>query len=150
MEMMISRKIEWDMGHRVPDHQSLCRNLHGHRYVCEAMIRGTVNDIRGDPERGMVRDFGKLKEWLDHIVSPLDHGFMIYDQDPDADLFQQFQTKLVVVPFIPTAEKIAEMIFRQLQTMADSNTRTLFTAVCQVTLWETPNCKATLTKIPQG
>lgn len=30
--MLITRRLEFDAGHRIPDHQSQCRYLHGHRY----------------------------------------------------------------------------------------------------------------------
>ena len=31
--LTITRKLEFDAGHRIPDHNSQCRNLHGHRYT---------------------------------------------------------------------------------------------------------------------
>ena len=31
----VTRRLEFDAGHRIPDHRSQCRNLHGHRYVLE-------------------------------------------------------------------------------------------------------------------
>ena len=35
-----TRRIEWDMGHRVPEHGGKCRTPHGHRYVAEVTVRG--------------------------------------------------------------------------------------------------------------
>ncbi|HCX34237.1 MAG TPA: 6-carboxytetrahydropterin synthase QueD, partial [Rhodocyclaceae bacterium] len=29
--MRITRRLEFDAGHRIPDHLSRCRHLHGHR-----------------------------------------------------------------------------------------------------------------------
>lgn len=151
LKTRISRRIEWDMGHRVTDHQSLCRNLHGHRYVAEVFIEGPIIDSPGDPERGMVKDFGVLKEYLQFIPNTLDHAFMVYDQDPlnaalalfakhekERDFEGYGPLRIVEVSFIPTAENIAAFIFRRLK---GKNIN-----VVEVTVWETPNCKATVTE----
>ncbi|RDS98986.1 6-carboxytetrahydropterin synthase QueD, partial [Burkholderia contaminans] len=50
--MLITRKLEFDAGHRIPDHRSQCRNLHGHRYVLEVTLRGDLVDPEGAPDRG--------------------------------------------------------------------------------------------------
>ena len=42
----ITRKLEFDAGHRIPDHKSQCRNLHGHRYTIEITLVGEVIDAR--------------------------------------------------------------------------------------------------------
>ena len=38
--MQITRRLEFDAGHRIPDHQSQCRHLHGHRYAIEITLAG--------------------------------------------------------------------------------------------------------------
>ena len=38
----LTRRIGIDMGHRVPDHGSKCRNPHGHRYEILATCEGPV------------------------------------------------------------------------------------------------------------
>ena len=40
--LTITRKLEFDAGHRIPDHKSQCRNLHGHRYTLEITLVGAV------------------------------------------------------------------------------------------------------------
>ena len=42
MTTRIRRYIETDTGHRVPNHKSKCRHMHGHRYRFEAEIEGDV------------------------------------------------------------------------------------------------------------
>ena len=37
--LTITRKLEFDAGHRIPDHTSQCRNLHGHRYTVEITLK---------------------------------------------------------------------------------------------------------------
>ena len=57
---LIRRRIEIDAGHRVPHHASKCCNLHGHRYVIEALCNGPLAEA--GEQTGMVLDFGFLKE----------------------------------------------------------------------------------------
>jgi 6-pyruvoyltetrahydropterin/6-carboxytetrahydropterin synthase len=140
----ISRTIEWDMGHRLQDHESLCFNPHGHRYKAELVIQGPVNEREGDPERGMVTDFGQLKRVLKDMVNYLDHSFMVEKNDIFAGTLAQFakhakeltgrEVRVIEVDFAPTAEKIAEYIFLRMKQRT--------AGVIQVTVWETPSCKA--------
>uniref|UniRef100_UPI000666AF60 6-carboxytetrahydropterin synthase n=2 Tax=Burkholderia cepacia complex TaxID=87882 RepID=UPI000666AF60 len=75
--MLITRKLEFDAGHRIPDHRSQCRNLHGHRYVLEITLRGDLVDTEGAPDRGMVMDFADVKALaMEHLVSKWDHAFL--------------------------------------------------------------------------
>ena len=79
---IIHREIGIDMGHRVPDHGSKCRNPHGHRYQIIATCRGPILDISGNEENGMVVDFGNLKKYMmDILDSVFDHGFLITYKD---------------------------------------------------------------------
>ena len=40
--MQITTRLEFDAGHRIPDHKSQCRNLHGHRYALEITLSGDI------------------------------------------------------------------------------------------------------------
>lgn len=71
------RKIQFCAGHRVMNHGSKCRNLHGHNYIAEIFVSApALNDL------GMVTDFGVIKEvvgeWIDKYW---DHGFIYYKED---------------------------------------------------------------------
>ena len=59
--LTITRKLEFDAGHRIPDHKSQCRNLHGHRYVLEITLVGNVIDQEGNSDNGMIMDFSEVK-----------------------------------------------------------------------------------------
>ena len=60
--MLITRRLEFDAGHRIPDHRSQCRHLHGHRYVIEITLSGNIIDKAGDAANGMVMDFSQVKD----------------------------------------------------------------------------------------
>ncbi|MDR1661543.1 MAG: 6-carboxytetrahydropterin synthase, partial [Azoarcus sp.] len=59
--MRITRRIEFDAGHRIPDHVGQCRNLHGHRYALEISFGGDIIDAPGCAVNGMVMDFSEIK-----------------------------------------------------------------------------------------
>ena len=140
MNILISRKIEIDMGHRVPFHKGQCRNLHGHRYVIEAAVEGPVHESNQQSDGGMVLDYGDLKQiMMEEIHEPLDHGFMMYDGDPLKATFKTFEDqKIVFVAFIPTAENIAYYLYQKLEQRLQSLGLDLKT----VKIWETPNSTA--------
>ena len=52
--MQVVKIIQWDMGHRVMNHRSICRGLHGHRYKAEICIEGDMISVEGVSEEGMV------------------------------------------------------------------------------------------------
>ena len=55
--MRITRRLEFDAGHRIPNHQSQCRHLHGHRYALEITLAGGVIYAPGPPAPGIVMEF---------------------------------------------------------------------------------------------
>jgi len=142
--MLITKQIEIDMGHRVPNHKSKCRNLHGHRYKIEVGVDDKVIDEKGVSNEGMVIDFSDLKDiMIEEIEYNFDHGFVMYNKDEFVDKFAEFallsNQKIIFVPFIPTAENLAkhwyELIKPKLQ---ERNIK-----IKHVRVWETPTSTAT-------
>src|SRR5260370_7472038 len=105
----MSRKLEFDAGHRIPDHRSQCRNLHGHRYVLEITLQGELVETEGAPDRGMVMDFADVKALaMEHLVNQWDHAFIVYEGDEKARGFLESMPnhKTVVLDRIPTVENL--------------------------------------------
>jgi 6-pyruvoyltetrahydropterin/6-carboxytetrahydropterin synthase len=141
--MLITKEIEIDMGHRVMNHKSKCRNLHGHRYKIEVGVNDKVVDTRGISDEGMVIDFGDLKQiMMEEIDAKLDHGTMVSVED---EMLSNFllgtDWKYTVVDFIPTAENIAKYLFWKLKPILAQKQIKLF----HVKLWETPTSTAIYT-----
>ena len=119
MTTRIRRYIETDTGHRVPNHKSKCRHMHGHRYRFEAEIEGDVVQKSGVSDEGMLMDFSDISEILTvHIHDIVDHAFVVYEHDSralEALKCMDDSHRTVVVPFIPTAENLAKWAFDQVQ-----------------------------------
>ncbi len=135
----VTKIIEWDMGHRVPNHKSKCRNPHGHRYRLELTLQGKLIARAGDSSEGMVFDFGDIKKLMtEKIHDVVDHGFMLYEGDDQLRAFFDSEAgsafKYLVVPFIPTAENIAKWCYDELK---DCFPNGVEIANCRV--FETPN-----------
>jgi len=145
--MKITKLIEWDMGHRIPNHISKCKNLHGHRYKLEICLSGKLITKKGSSDEGMLMDFSDIKTIaMSEIHDLCDHGFMFWKKDKESSFFfNKFKYfKNIPVSFIPTAENLAQWIFKKLEKKFNkkygNNLR-----LEQVTIWETPTSKAIFT-----
>lgn len=142
--MLVTRRLEFDAGHRIPDHKSQCRHLHGHRYAIEITLSGEVIVEAGDPANGMVMDFSEIKALArQHLVDPWDHAFLVYAGDRQVVEFLETipNHKTVVLNRIPTAENLAETAFWILDAVyRDTYGNQL--RLERVRLFETPNCWA--------
>lgn len=136
--IQITKIVEWDMGHRVPNHHSKCRNPHGHRYRLELTVTGALIETPGGSSEGMVVDFGKVKQaMMERVHDVLDHGFMYYDGDEVMARFfaaEAADLRGIAVPFIPTAELLAKWCHDQLCDVLPDDLR-----IVQARVFETPN-----------
>lgn len=160
-----TRRIEIDSAHRVPDHLSKCKHLHGHRYAIELSVFAFKTQGEG-AERGMVKDFGFLKEvMMEMIYEPCDHGLILSIYDPmlgcflpgtrekdhvDTQLERGVKlarvmgevwgvpTKIAVTPDAPTAENLAEYFCHEVQREIKARGVQGF-EIQQVLVYETPN-----------
>lgn len=142
--MRITRRLEFDAGHRIPDHASQCRHLHGHRYALEVTLSGRIIKAEGEAVNGMVMDFADVKRIANElVVSRWDHAFLAYRGDrPVIDFLASMPGhKTVVLDVVPTAENLAAEAFRILDT-AYRDTYGNELRLEQVRLYETPNCWA--------
>lgn len=133
MRIQAVRIVKFDAGHRVVNHESKCRTLHGHEYKAEIFAEGELDSL------GRVIDFSVIKNivgsWIDEHW---DHTTILFDQDPNVPLIMQCDglKKPYIVPFNPTAENLAEYLIKK------SNELLFATGVVvtKIKLWETSNC----------
>ena len=142
--MQITRRLEIDAGHRIPNHQSQCRHLHGHRYAIEITLSGEVIRDNQSSSDGMVMDFGEVKEIAKtHLVDLWDHAFLVAASDkPVAEFLNSLPGhKTVVLDIVPTVENLARKAFDILEPLY-RNTYANHLQLHRVRLYETPNCWA--------
>jgi len=89
--MKVGRTFYFDASHHLPAYKGKCEQLHGHTYRLDVVIEGAIG------KEGMVLDFNEIERIVEStILEKLDH------QDLNAVLKN------------PTAENIAEWIWKQL------------------------------------
>lgn len=155
MNFSTTRTIGIDAGHRVTNHGSKCKNVHGHRYKIEATVIGALH-AEGE-QQGMVLDFGFLKElMMQEIDVPCDHGLILWSEDPLVRLWcteyfimsTRWQLvhvenigKIYLMDSVPTAENLARHWFDRLAGCVLTKSKGLG-RLKRVTVWETPYCVA--------
>lgn len=141
--MNITKRIEFDAGHRIPSHKSKCRNFHGHRWVLECTLVGPVHPVRGESDDGMILDFSDIKAVMNRCVGdPWDHGFLVWVDDHKALSALALlgdDHRTVILDCIPTSENLAQLAFDIL----DKEFRVIYRGDAleleRVRLYETPN-----------
>lgn len=118
--MLVTKYIEIDMAHRVPNHKSKCSNLHGHRYKVEVGVDDKVITTEGSSDEGMVIDFGDLKEvMMETIDAQYDHSGIFYSQDKNLEELKKISEEqnkpFTFVDFIPTAERLAQYWYEEIE-----------------------------------
>ncbi len=133
----ITRRLEFDAGHRVLGHEGMCACIHGHRYVAEITVTAPALD-----QIDRVIDFGVIKKRVGEWINwRWDHNLLLNDQDPLWQLPNLVELNNGKVPFIfkgenPTAEVIAKHLFGICESLLPE------LDVVSVRIYETPNCWA--------
>ena len=140
----ITRRLEFDAGHRIPDHHSKCKHLHGHRYALEVTLSGAIIHQDGNPQNGMLMDFSAVKALaMEYVVERWDHAFLVYRGDTQLVEFLHSIPghRTVELERVPTAENLAQLAFEILDPLyQDAYGNHL--RLQQIRLYETPNCWA--------
>lgn len=127
-------KIEksFDAAHFLAGYIGKCSNIHGHRWKVIVEIKANrLNDK--DQLRGMIVDFGELKEDLAKIVDKFDHS-LIYEsgtlREETIAALKCEKFLLNEVEFRPTAENFSKYFYDEMKKKYD---------IFQVAVYETPN-----------
>ena len=142
MTYEITRRLEFDAGHRVYGHESKCAHIHGHRYT----VFVTCSPNHGLDDIGRVIDFSVIKAkvgtWIDEN---LDHGMLLFKDDPLVYWWRENEFGEVHKHYImddnPTAENIAKLIYWKAYALF----RVAYNGpirIVKVVVQETPNCSA--------
>jgi len=77
--LSVVKTFKFHAAHFLPNHEGLCRNLHGHTYKLKVEVRSALPNYLekkdSGPEMGMVVDFSILKKVVEeNVLRELDHS----------------------------------------------------------------------------
>lgn len=129
----VTKEIHFCYGHRLVNYDGKCAHPHGHNGKIEIELESDRLD-----ERGMVFDFGDMKEIIQKWVDKeLDHKMILKKGDPLADVLKKLGEPYFLMNENPTAEALAELIFNY--------ARSKKLPISRVTFWETQSSNASFT-----
>jgi 6-pyruvoyltetrahydropterin/6-carboxytetrahydropterin synthase len=137
MKRIAKRYHDFSYGHRVYNHESKCAHLHGHNgrvtFYCASDELDSV---------GRVIDFSVIKYLLcDWLEQEWDHKMLIWENDPWAESLLLIDPSVVVLPFNPTAENLAEYLLTVIGPTQLKNTNVILD---KVEFEETRKCSAAI------
>lgn len=142
----ISRKGNFDSGHRVMNEFMKCFHAHGHTYLYELTF-----SFENMEEIGYAIDFKEIKRvFCQFIDDKLDHGMILNPKDEILiDAVKKLNTKLWLMSLNgtyeycnPSVENIAKEVFLSMECLANTLYKNTPTGlkIHKVTIYETPNC----------
>lgn len=136
----ITKKFEFDYGHRVMNEKMKCFSSHGHR----AQVHLTFK-FEETQAIGYAIDFKEIKrvgfQWLDDVM---DHGFLLNPHDMELiRVFKDIKTKIYLMSLNgianycnPTAENVSKEIFLVMEVLFKNH---VGIKIHKVRFYETPN-----------
>lgn len=135
----LTTEHSFDSAHFLHGHNGQCRFCHGHRWKVVLKIKG--NNLHQDgSSRGMIMDFTDMKREFKSFIDSFDHSLII--ESPSGEFKEQMvtinigqlvsikQSRVIEVPFRPTAENFSEFFYKTFKHMGYP--------VSSVTVFETP------------
>ncbi|MCI5622998.1 MULTISPECIES: 6-carboxytetrahydropterin synthase QueD [Anaerostipes] len=129
----LTTHASFDSAHFLAGYDGKCSNLHGHRWKLEVTVESEKLEENGQI-RGMIVDFGKLKQDVKMLADEFDHCLIVEkntlkSKTMEALLEEKF--KIITVEFRPTAENFAKYFFDRMKAQGYQ--------VSFVNVYETPN-----------
>ena len=92
----------WEMSHRLPFHNGLCSNIHGHSYKMRVELVGELDS------NGMLIDFYDIDKIVLPIIKEFDHSIVINSNDTKViDFMKENNFRHNVIDFTSTSEHLA-------------------------------------------
>lgn len=105
MSIRVAKEFRFEAAHRLPWHEGLCSNVHGHSYHVVVELTGERD------ERGMVVDFKHLKQMVAPLIDRWDHAVLAAESDKELiDSVRALGSRLEILPYDTTAENMADYI----------------------------------------
>lgn len=108
--MRVAKEFRWEMGHRLPFHEGLCKNLHGHSYKMLVEFTGELN------EHGILVDYYDIKKIVEPIVDELDHSIIVNEKDTVLiNALTKLNSRHVIIKSDTTAENICTYFLEKIK-----------------------------------
>lgn len=128
-EVLVSKEFTFDSAHHLHCYEGKCKNLHGHTYKLQVMMRGKVD------ERGITIDFADIKRITkERVIDRLDHHYL----------------NEALPPMNTTAENMVVWIYEQIRTALQEEGLYPSVRLEEIRLWETPTSYAAVTAALMG
>lgn len=130
----LKAEIGMDIAHYLVGYDGKCKNIHGHRY--RLIIKVSAQELQAEGQlRGMVDDFGNIKDALKRVSDEFDHKLLLEDDAEGckmAELFKEndFDFDVMLVPYRTTVEEMSRDIYRRIKSYGIN--------VTEVEMYETP------------
>ena len=116
---ILKNEVQFDTAHYLSGYAGKCSNIHGHRYRMVVELASETLQETG-VQRGMVADFGDVKDLLKQLADQYDHKLLIEDNEDGWAVAAQLaqlpnQFAVVMVPYRPTAEEMSRAIYQQIK-----------------------------------
>lgn len=129
----IKTEHSFDAAHFLSGYEGKCSNIHGHRWRVLISVCKEELEHQGS-KRGMLVDFGDLKEQLKQEVDYFDHALIIEKGTLKVKTYEALQEegfRMIELPFPPTAENLAKHFYDKMTKKGYS--------VKNAVVYETPN-----------
>lgn len=112
----IRTESSFDSAHFLHGYEGKCRNIHGHRWRVIITLKSDKL-IEDGQDRGMVLDFGDVKEVLKNETDKLDHAFIIEEGSLSERVLKVLEDefKIISLKFRPTAENFSKYFFDKIK-----------------------------------
>ena len=130
MTARIYKRAHFDASHRLLHYNGKCANLHGHRWLVEVWIEGTV-----DSTSGILVDYNEIRK----VVDCFDHQIILNENDPMVVCISQFQ-EVITTKGDPTSELLAVVIRDRINDLCCESG--VDARVNRIRVWESDTCYA--------
>lgn len=132
----IKTEASFDSAHFLYGYEGKCRNIHGHRWRVIITLKSDKL-IENGQTKGMIMDFGDVKDALKKETDKLDHALIIEEGSLKAKTLEALNEEkfnVITLNFRPTAENFSKYFFDKIKSYGFM--------ISTAEVYETPNNSA--------
>lgn len=132
----ISRVEYFEAAHLLPNHNGLCKNLHGHSYMCKVTVKS--DDTQ---EFGMIMDYALLKQAMKAVLP--DHMYLHFEGNEISEeivkILDEYGLAYKTFPFATSVENIAPVLRQEIEEYIHNELNLKNVYVVEIEIHETKN-----------